>query len=510
MHNQYKPVPDPEYLCPFIDKYWNQRKSDKFILEALKKHHIDLSKYGLEIQTFRRIREKLGYIRARKQGHTVESIAEPVAKLRVIYPKAGGREMGNLLFHEENIVVARDTIMKYFRIYEPDLVRERRRGHFKRKAFWSAGANDIWAVDQHDKWKYKFGLALHTGIDPFLGLIHWIRIWWNNSNPRLILSYYLNVIEDLGIMPLVTQSDPGPENVGIANGHTQMRHYQDASLVGTSQHRWMREKKNVMPEIAWSQLRRRFTPGFENILEVGVFEGWYDPGVLIEALVFRWVFIPWLQAELDFYRNRVNNTTKRHDRNKILPSGVPIDMFEHPEDYGILDFKIKADPEGVRKVRNIYASPQHEIFQLVPPDFEVIISDLYTEIGSPAVDRNSCWEVYLQLIAKFKALDKLHSVDQTVDDRWGYALSHAAEEYRDEIAPLPNLKELHGGDGIIGQNVYMGGVNNGDGLGPEHHARLNAILDEIEPNFGPDESQAVGPDLYAWFSDEEDSRENDW
>jgi hypothetical protein len=32
----------------------------------------------------------------------------------------------------------------------------------------------------------------------------------------------------------------------------------------------------VKPEITWSQLRRRFTPGFENILEKGVAENWYD------------------------------------------------------------------------------------------------------------------------------------------------------------------------------------------------------------------------------------------
>ncbi|CAK5281190.1 unnamed protein product [Mycena citricolor] len=119
---------------------------------------------------------------------------------------------------------------------------------------------------------------------------------------------------------------------------------------------------------------------------------------------------------------------------------------------------------------------------------KAVSAERYMKIKSPAVDRNSCWEVYLQLLAKFKALDELHNIDQTIDDRWAYALSHAAAEYKDEIAPLPNLKELHGGDGVIGRNVDMGGVKNGYGLGPEHHARLNAILDEIEPNFGPDES----------------------
>lgn len=86
-------------------------------------------------------------------------------------------------------------------------------------------------------------------------------------------------------MPLVTQSDPGSENYGIAHGHTALRHWHDPSLAGTLHHRWMRQKKNVMPEIAWSQLRRRWTPGFEDILQLGVTNDWYNPDDDMEAYV---------------------------------------------------------------------------------------------------------------------------------------------------------------------------------------------------------------------------------
>lgn len=57
-------------------------------------------------------------------------------------------------------------------------------------------------------------------------------------------------------------------------------------------------------------------------------------------MVFRWVFIPWLQRELNAYQDRVNNTAKRADKNKILPHGVPNDIYESPEDFGALDFKV--------------------------------------------------------------------------------------------------------------------------------------------------------------------------
>lgn len=77
-------------------------------------------------------------------------------------------------------------------------MRQRRANRLKRKRFWAAGPNDLWAVDQHDKWKYKFGLALHSGLDPFIGRIQWLKIWWTNSNPRLILSYYLDTVAESG------------------------------------------------------------------------------------------------------------------------------------------------------------------------------------------------------------------------------------------------------------------------------------------------------------------------
>jgi hypothetical protein len=91
----------------------------------------------------------------------------------------------------------RNVIESYFAIYESDLVRERKANRLRRKRFWAAGVNDLLCVYQHDKWK-KYGLALHTGIEPFVGRIQWLQVWWTNSNPRLILSYHLDTIEASG------------------------------------------------------------------------------------------------------------------------------------------------------------------------------------------------------------------------------------------------------------------------------------------------------------------------
>lgn len=175
------------------------------------------------------------------------------------------------------------------------MVKERKARRLKRRRFWAAGVNDLIAVDQHDKWK-RFGLALHIGEDPFCGVIQWLRVWHNNNNPKLVLSYYLDwaegfrcesyyddIISDsptlytpLLDIPLITQSDLGSENYGIANAQSILRQWHDPHLQGTVQHQWMRSKKNVKPEIAWSQFRRRFAPGFETIIQEGVTAGWYN------------------------------------------------------------------------------------------------------------------------------------------------------------------------------------------------------------------------------------------
>lgn len=141
-------------------------------------------------------------------------------------------------------------------VTEPDEVRKRKGQVAKPRVFYSLGANEIWALDQHDKWK-RFGLWLHVGLDVFSGKILWLKTYWTNSNPRLICNYFLEAIEKNGGklsrndhlkcmlmlyfigMPLLTHSDPGSENYGVANAQSTLRQMQDPTLQGTMQHRWL-------------------------------------------------------------------------------------------------------------------------------------------------------------------------------------------------------------------------------------------------------------------------------
>ncbi|KAJ7903946.1 hypothetical protein B0H13DRAFT_2334961 [Mycena leptocephala] len=249
-----------------------------------------------------------------------------------------------------------------------------------------------------------------------------------------------------------------------------------------------------MPEIGWSQLRQRFAPGFEDILELGTNNGWYDPSVLLQVLVFRWVFIPWLQKELDAYRDRLNNMAKRVDRNKVLPHGVPNHIYDAPEDFGVLDFKIKVDPAVITHVRNLYAPPDHKCLKF------------YSEIGSPPVTRTNVWDIYMAILSRFRHLDNAHRVPTQLDDQWGYTLTMARNDYEDDLALIPNLTPLHNGSEVVGPNgyYYMGGVNNGLGLDDMQSSQLDAMMDRDEPLPEAEVELEEGDQLMAWFSDEEE------
>lgn len=57
-------------------------------------------------------------------------------------------------------------------------------------------------------------------------------------------------------------------------------------------------------------------------------------------MVFHWLFIPWLQAKLDDFVDSYNHTSKRKDKNSILPQGKPALIAEDPSGYGTVDFKV--------------------------------------------------------------------------------------------------------------------------------------------------------------------------
>ncbi|KAI6102257.1 hypothetical protein F5141DRAFT_1008315, partial [Pisolithus sp. B1] len=205
-----------DQIEPHIMQLWKARLMDKEIIAELCKH-INTSQYGIGLTKFEEIQKSLRLQQTHQQGHTAESIHKVMLEMQKMYPDAGICEMIGLLFHEHNLAVSRSVCyMPIFHYLQAAFGPACKVNHLQHCQFWAAGVNDIWVIDQHDKWLW-FGLALHMGVDPFSGQLLWMQVWHSNRNPQLILSYYLETVREVGFIPMVTQSDPGTENFGIAN-----------------------------------------------------------------------------------------------------------------------------------------------------------------------------------------------------------------------------------------------------------------------------------------------------
>jgi hypothetical protein len=100
-------------------------------------------------------------------------------------------------FHPLSYHNYRQLILDYYKATDPAAVQAQRAGRIRRRVFYAAGVNHIWAFDQHDKWM-RFGLRLHMGVEPFTGVILWLIVWWSNSNPKLVAHQYIKTARRVG------------------------------------------------------------------------------------------------------------------------------------------------------------------------------------------------------------------------------------------------------------------------------------------------------------------------
>ncbi|KZO89445.1 hypothetical protein CALVIDRAFT_464988, partial [Calocera viscosa TUFC12733] len=388
-----------DILKPLVEKYWKWGYNDARIRDRVLED-VDVlgNNWSLGTHTIRRRRLAWGLLSARQQGHTVQSIKSHMMALRAEFtPKPPGvKRTQDWLRTCWNEMVPRSIVQRYNHIHHPDEVKQRRAHHFQSKTFFAAGLFHLVCFDQHDKW-VRFGLFMHIGVEPFSGAILWLKIWWTNHNPRLILSYYLDMARAYGGIPLLTQSDLGSENNGIAKAHSVLRQLLDPTLEGTLQHNWKPGHGNIKPEAKWSQVRREFSPGCEAMLDQGLHNRWYNPSLPLDHYLFRWLAIPFLQAKLDNYVEMYNSSKPRPDKKKVIPVGIPNEILQYPARWRARNFMVHVKEEDISYVEKQWAPPDHPVFELVPTTFDLQCNLAYQALGAPAIDKESFWSVFLAL-----------------------------------------------------------------------------------------------------------------
>ncbi|KAJ8087850.1 hypothetical protein PM082_006703 [Marasmius tenuissimus] len=136
-------------------------------------------------------------------------------------------------------------------------------------------------------------------------------------------------------------------------------------------------------------------------------------------------------------------------------------MEEYPDEYGFVNFKINIDPHAtyLAEAERLWVPPDHEVFELVPKDFAVLIQYIYDSLGAPPVTRENVWSVYMDLLERLEQ-DDLGGLPLSGynEDEENYSVGERDIDMMAQLAKdLENLQPLIDDVG----DAYMGGVNGG-------------------------------------------------
>jgi hypothetical protein len=281
--------------------------------------------------------------------------------------------------------------------------------------------------------------------------------------------------------------------------------------------------------------------GFEDILDAGVNNSWYDANNVLEGYALIFIFhltashLP--SSDLQFHRYRLRSITgwiiateanpvptrtrffhtgylilSEQNQNIMGPLISKCIMKHSPLSLYLKFFaylKVIVLPEVFAKVKQEYAPTDRPIFELVPPAFNDCADILYTNIGQPAVQSNTFWDVYCQLLQQFRIEEHVVCIAPIL-------MTHCnavhALELEEEMPLLPNLKELQNGANVVRplHAKYIGGMVNNppvSGLRPGINIEVEESDSEVGDNHG-----AIADPQYAEFTsdDDDEDREEDF
>ncbi|XP_062594572.1 uncharacterized protein LOC134255988 [Saccostrea cucullata] len=145
--------------------------------------------------------------------------------------------------------------MTVLREVDPLGVENRRRHRINRRLYSSLGPNHVWHVDGYDKLK-PYGISIHGCIDGFSRRLMWLTAGSTNSDPAVVVQYFIGCIRAVNGFPLILQADPGTENSDMGAIQCTLRHEAGDCFARQHSFRVVKSTFNQRIEAWWSMLRR--------------------------------------------------------------------------------------------------------------------------------------------------------------------------------------------------------------------------------------------------------------
>ncbi|KAJ7059362.1 hypothetical protein C8F01DRAFT_989648 [Mycena amicta] len=237
-----------------------------------------------------------------------------------------------------------------------------------------------------------YGFRDHTGKMLHLDVVP------NDRNQITVAHIYLDFLEETGEIPIQLTFDGGTETGYMASLQTELRFLPDLSLLERPANRSLKSTDNIPIESGWKYWLDDEGANIKiALLEVHT-NGLFAPGNQIHVHLFQWLWSRIIKNHLNEFKYYFNTTPRRSQKDKLLPTAAPQQVFDNPEEYKLKRCGTEIPKEVIQHLRERLPLTREHVMRWVPDAFDEVATLVYEEIGSPALEHSRGWEIYRSML----------------------------------------------------------------------------------------------------------------
>ncbi|KAJ7185212.1 hypothetical protein C8R46DRAFT_881931, partial [Mycena filopes] len=269
------------------------------------------------------------------------------------------------------------------------------------RGLWSAGPNEEWCVDGHEKILQCMSISVWGIVDKYSR--NELNLWAlpDSRTADIPPVLYLMTVREKGGMPLQTTSDKGSETGILAAAQTALRsiYLPELELDTVPAHMSVKSVYNITRERGWRPIWEKELANVKYAYETGKIAAGFHPQDPIHEGVALWLWAKITQLRLNAIKRENSRHHVRFQRNKLLPTGGRHgDFYSKPEKWGGKDQLIPVDLAVIDRLIEKYTPPR--LFQFGTDEMVSLCEGLYEEVGSPEVSAVNGWAVFTAMIGK--------------------------------------------------------------------------------------------------------------
>ncbi|KAJ7577390.1 hypothetical protein C8J56DRAFT_798931 [Mycena floridula] len=425
---QHRLDPPDDVLHAILQGYSNRKLSRAVKLERLSIDH------GLQIgkSMLNRLEARLKISTVRQNLPPAEisrqAVVDEVAK-DITQGNGPGYVTGKLA--TKGMVLPRDMVRKIMHEEFPSGFDKRYPGKskpsIKRSTLRAIGPFHEICSDGHEKIGKQglqmgnVGLPIYGYKDKWTGVCVKMMVIPDCRSAGAIGHQYLDLIEEIGGIPLQATTDKGSEVGWQFSIQCALRY--SYVIFDLAQFKFPNSEKyapDVDPDVYpaavqvksvhdtiiegfWHWFRDKSGHNIKEMLLYGKHEHIFDERIDFHTDLFHWLFPTIVQREVDEFRHWWNEHRVRPQPGKEMPSGhIPSDAMEHPELLAGKSCLISVPKEAVQDLRVLLTEEvgaKENFTRWVSDEFQALADAAYVEIGSPSITFDNSWDVFKLMAA---------------------------------------------------------------------------------------------------------------